>query len=281
MIAPDYLDGAWAQSGLQELTKRVNRGEVRPLIFSTFSFTIAQIIQAFEMLRQGKNIGRYVVTVGDRICPRVTRVTLSGSHSDKVQCLKSFEADTTLIILRDFMGDVTADLMSLLSNPPIPLVVVCFGHISAAAFSLLNIGTVVLAHTSTTFTLSCSPLIPTSRTRTHALLPNKCIGAAEALKMGIVDFVGTTDKMDVELQHVLKNLVLASSVRKTYGSTTYFLPTSAEAMVLSEGLARMPAQGRAGEEKQLVTLDICRESGVVTVQLNDAKHFNTQAGGND
>ena len=191
-----------------------------------------------------------------------------------MQCLKSFEADTTLIILRDFMGDVTADLMSLLSNPPIPLVVVCFGHISAAAFSLLNIGTVVLAHTSTTFTLSCSPLIPTSRTRTHALLPNKCIGAAEALKMGIVDFVGTTDKMDVELQHVLKNLVLAS-VCKTYGSTTYFLPTSAEAMVLSEGLARMPAQGRAGEEKQLVTLDICRESGVVTVQLNDAKHFNT------
>ena len=63
LVAGDYQTREWTQRQLCELRKCVEVGQVHPLPLIAFAFETADMIRAFNALRQGDHIGRYVATI--------------------------------------------------------------------------------------------------------------------------------------------------------------------------------------------------------------------------
>ena len=63
LVAADYQSAEWTKTRLSELTVRVSAGMVHPLPLSVFRFETAEMIRAFNELRRGEQIGRYVAMI--------------------------------------------------------------------------------------------------------------------------------------------------------------------------------------------------------------------------
>ena len=84
LVAADCQTVEWTNARLSELSERVHVGEVHPLPLSVFRFDTAEMVRAFNQLRRGDHIGRYVAMIAAPLSTCATQLTLSGaSTSDK------------------------------------------------------------------------------------------------------------------------------------------------------------------------------------------------------
>jgi NADPH:quinone reductase-like Zn-dependent oxidoreductase/3-oxoacyl-(acyl-carrier-protein) synthase len=60
LVAADFQSAKWTLGRLGELSERVRVGEVHPLPLTSFRFETAEMVRAFNELRRGDHIGRYV-----------------------------------------------------------------------------------------------------------------------------------------------------------------------------------------------------------------------------
>ena len=74
LVAADYQPVRWTFGRLGELTERANVGEVHPLPLACFRFETANMIRAFNSLRRGDHMGRYVATIAQKAIPNVARL---------------------------------------------------------------------------------------------------------------------------------------------------------------------------------------------------------------
>ena len=100
LVAADYQPLEWTLKRLGDLTERVSMGNVQPLPLTCFCFETAEIIRAFNELRRGDHIGRYVASIAAKSaleamqpadCHPVARIPQLSSSSLEV-CVLSMGA---------------------------------------------------------------------------------------------------------------------------------------------------------------------------------------------
>ena len=63
LVAADYQPLQWTLQRLGDLTERASMGDVHPLPLTSFRFETAEMIRAFNKLRRGDHVGRYVASI--------------------------------------------------------------------------------------------------------------------------------------------------------------------------------------------------------------------------
>ena len=78
LVAADFQSAEWTLQRLTELNELVRVGELHPLPLTSFRFETAEMVRAFNELRRGDHIGRYVATVADKLPRSDTSVARLG-----------------------------------------------------------------------------------------------------------------------------------------------------------------------------------------------------------
>ena len=92
LVACDYQSAEWTKSKLDELTRRVDVNEVCSLPLTVFDFTTASMINAFNQLRRGDHIGRYVASIAHAKSSHGNKRTETGTEQfDVFKCLWNVE----------------------------------------------------------------------------------------------------------------------------------------------------------------------------------------------
>ena len=63
LVAVDYQGADWMMGRLLELTRRVEVGEMHALSLTVFPFETLEMIRAFNELRRGDHIGKWLSSV--------------------------------------------------------------------------------------------------------------------------------------------------------------------------------------------------------------------------
>ena len=278
LVAADYQSAAWHNSRLLELTARVEAGVAHALPLSVFQFETGAMVSAFHALRRGDYIGRQVAMVADAPTDGVVRLTVSGSPTMRGGWTGAGDAEGRVLSLsmRHVGGAADPALLDAISKFGAVLVT-CHGQHHHAAAAFIGAADIVLAHTDATFclphALATGAGDPCRLRQARAGLHDETapIGAAEALRVGLVDFVGGASELEQARDAALRHL--GRTARTTLAVCKAELPApSVEAAILSEGVTDERRLAREGDVGSLVQLTIHGSTAVV--QLNDPSHFN-------
>ena len=74
LVAADYQPLEWTLKRLGDLTERMSMGNgVQPLPLTSFCFETAEMIRAFNELRRGDHVGRYVASIAAKLAFKATQ----------------------------------------------------------------------------------------------------------------------------------------------------------------------------------------------------------------
>ena len=224
-----------------------------------------------------------------------TVIKLAGAHStsaltDALLCLSN-RPTPAAFHLRNLSCDLLAPhdhLALVLMKCSLPYITACHGAISGSALLVPLYATCSLAHADTTFEFSrvLGPhLLHAIQRRLqssvahHALsfhtgVDNIMLDPTHALELGLVDFVGTSDELDVEMRRLERRLATLPPKQLRTCKTELPASTVESAIVVMGGLTDDNEYER-GNDAVIARLSIDEHSRVAHIILNDPDHFNT------